>query len=166
MAVIIGILALGAAVILQTTVISGITLLHGTADLVMLTLLGWLLHERVEGKWAWGVLAGLMIGYASHLPIWVPLIGYLLVTAVAEFMQTRVWQVHLLSLFLTTLVGTFLIQLIALVYLVISGAPLDFGEGLNLVILPSVVLNLILALPIYGLVGELSSRLYPPEVEV
>ena len=47
MATIIGIIVLGIATILQTTIVSRINLLHGSADLVMLILISWDLQEDV-----------------------------------------------------------------------------------------------------------------------
>jgi hypothetical protein len=49
-------------------------------------------------------------------------------------------------------------------FVVVSGANLTFGEAFNLVILPSLILNLILALPVYGIMGELAKLLLPAEV--
>jgi hypothetical protein len=52
------------------------------------------------------------------------------------------------------------------VYLWISGVPLDLVEFLNIVILPTLVLNMLMALPVYGLVGEVAKKVYPREVEL
>lgn len=163
MATFIGILLLGLAVILQTTIVGQMPLLYGPADLVLLMLLSWTLHARARGMWQWGLIAGLMVGYASALPIWVPLAGYLAAIGVAYVLQSRVWQAPIMSLVTTTLLGTFIVQGVALAFLILSGVPLDIGQSFNLVMLPSVILNLILALPVYGVMGELTKRLYPAE---
>lgn len=153
------------ATLLQTSVVSQITLLHGPADLILLVLLGWILHTRVEGKWHWGLIAGFLVGTASALPVWLPVATYLLVTALANLLQTRIWQVPIMSLFVTTIAGTFIIQGISFLYLLVTGTPLSFNESLNLIILPSVILNSLLALPVYAVIGEIANWMYPPELE-
>jgi hypothetical protein len=47
----------------------------------------------------------------------------------------------------------------------ILGTPLPFFEAVNLVILPSLLLNLLAALPVNGLMGEIAGFLYPEEIE-
>jgi hypothetical protein len=163
--VLLGILLLGMAIVLQTAVVSQITLLHGPADLILLVLLGWILHTRVEGKWQWGLIAGFLVGIASALPLWLPIGAYLLVTGLAYLLQTRVWQVPIMSLYVTTIAGTFIVQGISFLYLVVTGTPLAFSESLNLIILPSVILNSLLALPVYAVIGEVANWVYPPEIE-
>lgn len=161
MATIIGVLLLGIAAILQTTIASRITLLQGPADLVMLTYLAWALREEVTNVWQWGLIAGLFVGLASELPFWLPIATYMLITALIQLLKTRIWQIPIIALFTSTLFGTFLILSFQWLYVVILGAPIDFDQAFNLVILPSMTLNLILAFPIYGLMGEVTLRLYP-----
>lgn len=163
--ILLGLFFLGGALILQMTVVSQLPLLYGTADIVLLTLLGWILHERVPGAWQWGILAGLLVGVASALPIWLPLASYALVTALAIFLQRRVWQLPIVSLFVMTAAGSLLVPGLTFAYLSIIGTPLEFSSSLNLIILPGVLLNTLLALPMYVVLGEVAKWLYPPEVE-
>ena len=158
-------LTLGAAVILQSTIVVRVQLLQGAADLVLITLLGWVLHETVEGHWQWGVIAGILVGYISELPFWLTIGAYLSVIAMVRFIQAFVWQVPLLILFTTTFFGSLFIQFLSFFYLWVLGTPFQLGEVFNLVILPSLVLNMLVVLPVYGLLGELVKQFYPPEVE-
>jgi hypothetical protein len=50
--------------------------------------------------------------------------------------------------------------------LIFKGVPLPINDSINLVILPSTLLNLLLALPIYAIVSDLAQWVYPEEVEV
>ena len=65
-----------------------------------------------------------------------------------------------------TFFGTIMIYGVEVLYIWITGVPLDLVEVLNIVILPSVVLNMIAVLPVYGLVGEVTKRIFPKEVDV
>ncbi len=152
-------------VMLQTVVASNLILLHGSADLVMLVLIAWALHGRVRTAWIWAFVGGLLVSFVSAMPLFTPLIGYLLVIGIARLLQQRMWQSPILAMFVTTVVGTLLYQVLSMVVLIFSGTPLPLRESLSLVILPSTLLNLLLSLPVYVLVSDMVSWVYPAEVE-
>ena len=154
------------AVILQTTIFVRINILNGAADLVLITLVAWVIHEQSDASVRWGFLAGLLVGVASAFPFWLGAIEYFLVILFLSAIQARVWQAPLLLLFSSVFVGTFVINGMDFLYLFINGVPLIFDEVFNLVILPSLIINVILALPVFGIMGELAKQVYPLEVEV
>lgn len=151
---------------LQTVIIPTLPLLSGYADLVMLVLIAWSLQERVRTSWIWSISGGLMVGFVSASPFWVPLAGYLAVTAMARLLLRRVWQVPILAMFLLTFLGSLVCLGIAYVVAVISGISLPIVDSLNLVFLPSTLLNILLALPVYAVIADLAQWVYPEEVEV
>jgi len=157
---------LGGLLMLQLAVISNIQLLHGSADLVLLAIIAWSLQRRVTSAWQWSVVGGLMVSFVSALPYGIPLIGYLLVTGIVMVSRRRVWQYPVLIMIIVTFVGTFIVQVIAFFSLRFSGVSLPFTQSFNLIILPSMILNLLFALPIYAVIGELANWLYPEEMEV
>jgi hypothetical protein len=63
----------------------------------------------------------------------------------------------------STFFGTILIIGLEVIYLWLTAIPIGLTETLNLILLPSLVLNMIAVLPVYGLVGEVTKRLYPKE---
>lgn len=163
MRIALGILLLLAASLLQVTLVTRIELLQGNADLVLLTLLSWSLVEGTKPDWRWGIPAGLMLGFASALPDWVLLGGYVAAAGIAQVLHKRIWQVTLLTLVTATLLGTLTIHAITLGYFWLSTNPLGLAEALNQVTLPSMILNLILVFPVYAFVGEFSKLLTPSE---
>jgi len=166
MTIVIAIPLLGALLILQSSVVSRVPLLHGTADLVLLAIIAWALQKRVQTAWHWGIIGGLLVSFASALPLGVVLGGYLLAVSLALTLRSRVWQVPILAMLVATFLGTIIAHLITLVVLRVSGVPLPWLQALNMVILPSVLLNLLLALPFYVLLGDLARWLYPAELEM
>lgn len=156
----------GILAIFQSAVVSRLPLLYGTADLLLIVVIAWALQERVRTAWQWALIAGVIIGYASALSFAIPIIGYLLVTGLALLLRQRIWQVPILAMLGVTFVGTLFINALTALYLSITGTPLPLLETLNLIILPSVILNLLLAIPIYALVKDLSEWLYPEEIEI
>jgi rod shape-determining protein MreD len=157
---------LGGLLMLQSAVISRIPLLHGTADLVLLAVIAWALQERVETGWHWAILAGLLVGFISALPLVSALAGYLLTVGIVLLLRRRVWQAPILAMFVATVIGTLLMHGISFFSLRLLGTPLPWRESLNLITIPSLLLNLVLAIPIYALLGDLANWLYPEELEV
>lgn len=155
------IIFLGIATILQTTIASRITLIQGSSDIVLLVFIGWVLHEETLGRWQWALVAGIAIGVGSELPIWLPIIPYLMLGGLITIVKQRIWELPIISLFAAALIGTFLTLIIQWIYLLLLGVPIDLESALNLVILPSIVLNMLLAFPIYALMGEFVTRIYP-----
>jgi len=157
---------LGGLLMLQSAVISRIPLLHGTADLVLLAVVAWALQERVETGWHWAILAGLLVGFISALPLVAALAGYLMTVGIVLLLRRRVWQAPILAMFVATVLGTLLMHGISFVSLRLLGTPLPWRESLNLITIPSLLLNLVLAIPIYALLSDLANWLYPEELEV
>jgi hypothetical protein len=149
----------------QIGIVSQIHLLHGTGDMVMIALVAWTLHERGNSAWAWAAVAGLLISFVSATPMFAPLVGYLFLTAIVRILRRHVWQAPLLAMFLATMFGTIVIQFMYIVVLKINGTPLPWQESLSLVMLPSVLINLILVLPVYVVMTDLAHLVYPLEEE-
>ena len=166
MAVIIAAPILGALVILQSVVLSRVPLLYGTPDLVLLAVIAWALQKRVQTAWQWGIIGGLFVSYVSALPFGILLFGYLLVVGLVLAMRSRIWQVPILAMFIATFVGTLITHLLALIALRIIGNPISWLEALNMITLPSVIYNMMLALPFFVLLGDLAKWLYPEEIEI
>jgi biotin transporter BioY len=107
-----------------------------------------------------------LVSFVSGVPFGATLIGYLLAVGLALLLRQRIWQVPLLAMFICTFFGTILVHLVALVVLRITGTSLPFLNALNLVTLPSVVLNLLLAIPVYAIISDLAKWIYPEQLEM
>jgi rod shape-determining protein MreD len=166
MPVLLAIPILGLLVILQSALASRVQLLQGTADLVLLALVAWAVQERVKTSWHWAVIAGLMMGVASALPLGAALAGYLAATGLALAFRRLIWQVPLLAMITGTFLGTVLTHAIDVAALRFNGSEIPWMQAFNLVTLPSALLNLLLAVPMYALLGDLSKAVYPEELEI
>ena len=154
---------LALALVLQMAVLSRLALLSGTADLVLLVVAAWSLQERVETAWQWSLLAGVIVGVASGLPVLVPVLGYLATTGIGRLVLKRVWETPILAMFIVVLCGTLIYLTLALVWASLAGGNYPAQEALSLIILPSVLLNIVLAIPIFLLVRDLATWMYPVE---
>ena len=154
------------AVILQTAIVSRVYLLSGIADLPLVMLAAWALQEEVESAWHWAVAAGLLVGFVSALPMFTPMIGYFAVVVLAQVLQGRVWQAPLLAMFSVTFFGSVIASIFTFAVLRLSDVALPVGDVLGMLTLPSVLLNMLLAIPVYAVMRDLARWVYPtPEVE-
>lgn len=165
MATLIAIPIFGAIILFQSSIASRIHLLYGTADLVMLTIVAWTIHPRVQTGWQWSLIGGIFSSFTTALPFGVVLASYLGTTGITLLIRRRIWQVPLLAMLLATFLGTILIQGLSILALWFEGTRLPLLESINLIILPSLLLNLLLAFPVYILIGDLANWVYPKEIE-
>lgn len=154
---------IGLAVILQSAVISRLTLLSGYADLLLIMLAAWALQPQVKTAWHWAFVACIMVGYMTRLPWPVVVLGYAAVVIVSQMLQRRVWQAPLLAMFTVTFLGTLLMHLFSYAALLLTGVALSLGDALGFVTLPSLLLNLFFSIPVYAFMRDLARWVYPGE---
>jgi hypothetical protein len=154
---------LALAFMLQTAVVSRITLLSGSADLVLLILIAWALQEQVESAWHWAAMAGLMAAFVSGLPPLVLLVAYLLAVSLARYILHQIWQTPLLALFTVIFFSTLLLHLITYLTLFFRGSTTAFSDALALITMPSIFLNFLLALPVHSFIRDMALWVYPLE---
>jgi rod shape-determining protein MreD len=153
------------SVILQSAVISRVYLLSGIADLPLVMLAAWALQEEVDSAWHWAAALGLLVGFVSGIAWFVPVLGYMAVVGLARVFQRRVWQAPLLAMCSITFLGTIILTLLSFGILRFLDVPLLIGDVLGLLTLPSVLLNMLLAIPAYAVMRDLARWVYPsPEV--
>jgi rod shape-determining protein MreD len=152
-------------VILQSSVISRLTLLSGYADLPLILIAAWALQEQVDTAWHWAVAAGTLVGFISGISWVVPVTGYILVVALAKILQMRVWQAPLLAMFSISFLGTIVMDVLVFVALRLSGVSIPFQDAFGQQTLPRILLNLLFSIPVYAVIRDLAYWLYPSEAE-
>jgi len=120
----------------------------------------------VKNAWFWSLGAGIALSIISATPFFAYLIGYLISTAFAGLFKQRSWQNPILAMYLTTFLGSFVVLGINYLALVINGSPLAFLDSLSLVMLPGVIWNMLLALPVYSMINDLAEWVLPVEIRV
>lgn len=166
MATLIAVPILSMITIIQSAIVSRLPLLQGTPDLILLVIIAWALQDRVRAAWQWALLGGLMIGFVSIIPIIVPVVAYLVVTGLVLLVRQRIWETPILGMFVMTLIGSLISQTISAITIRISGTPLPILDTLKLIILPSLIMNLLLAAPIFAVIKDLSEWVYPETIEI
>jgi len=151
--------------LIESSLLTRSMLLHGTADIVMLVVIAWALHERTKGAWIWAIIAGITAAFYTALPFYIPVGAYLLTTWIAMILHKRIWQAPLLMMMVITIFGTLFYQGVAMLILAIQSISFSIANALTQILLPSILLNLLWSLPIYGLITLIANRLYPQKDE-
>lgn len=154
---------LALAVILQSAVVSRASLLGGFADLPLVIVIAWALQDNVDTGWHWAIVAGVFTAFVSGLPWIVPILGYIVAVVVARVLQSRIWQAPLLAMLGVTFFTTLIVHLLSFVILSLARAPLPFADTFSLITLPSVLLNMLLAVPVFWFMRDLSRWVFPVE---
>jgi cell shape-determining protein MreD len=82
----------------------------------------------------------------------------------ARLMVHSIWQAPLLAMFAVTFIGTLELLMLTFVQRTILEVPLSFSDVFSQIILPTVLLNLLLAIPVHSLIRDLAKWLYPEDV--
>lgn len=166
MATLIAIPILSFLTIFQSAIVSRLPLLQGTPDLILIVLIAWALQERVRAAWQWTILGGLLVGFSSIIPVLVPISIYMVITGLVLLVRRRIWETPFLAMVFLTFIGSVFSQVITGLAVSIGGTPLPIFDTLRLIILPSLILNLVLAAPIYAIVKDLAEWVYPEEIAI
>ncbi len=164
MSIIVSVPILLLLLILQTTIASEITLIHGVADLMLVWLAAWGLISKDNSGYLLAFFAGGLVSYVSALPWYVFPLAYLSVIFLGRYVFKQLWQSPLLSMFAITLVASILLYVFTMVGLRINGTDYSWQVSLTNVIIPSVFLNLLLAIPMYAIVKDLGGWIFRSEV--
>jgi len=160
----VGLLLFGILAILQSTIVTRMPLLNGTADLILLFIVAWALQDRVESAWGWCLIGGLFASIYSALPFGTFVVAYLIAAGIARVLKRRVWKAPFLAMLAATFVGTIIVLLISMLGRLITGVNIPILSALNLILLPGLLLNLMLAIPVFSIMHDMAIWLYPGEL--
>ncbi len=150
---------------LQMSVFSQWTILSGNADIVLLFVVAWCLHDRSKHLWLLVLIMAGMVAFVSALPPVFPILVYLLVYRASRLFQTRLMQSPLLGMLLLTFGASLLQVVLHIAYLYVTRVDINLTDALVQVALPSVLLNMLLAIPIHAIVREIAHYAFPKGVE-
>jgi hypothetical protein len=166
MALLISVPILGGLAIIQSAILSSMPLLLGSVDVVLVVLMAWALQDRVHVAWQWSLIGAGMMTLLSGLPIGVYFAGYLSATILAGYIKRRIWKLPFLGMLTATFIGTLLILGISWLARWLTGVYIPIGTALIQIVLPSLLLNLLITVPVFFAMKDLAQRIYPEEIEV
>jgi hypothetical protein len=149
--------------VLQSTAISRITLINGSADLILIAVACWGVKEKGFNAFIWALVGGLFISLNSAMPFYIPILSYLFVALIAKILFGRIWQSPILMLIVVVFAGTVFSQVISIFYLQVSGVSANFLYCIQNFTLPSLLLNLFFIFPMYVVISDLRQWVLPGE---
>ncbi len=148
---------------LQLGIFSNIQILAGKIDLLMLGVIAWIIQKKTEliDIFIFTIITVFFIYLISAEPIIIILSIYTVLVFVVFWSKNNIQQLPIVSMLIFSAVFTFLHLVIFGFYLQLSGINMVAEEVFQSVILPSIFINLIAAIPVYLLVNELHRWVYP-----
>lgn len=167
MANFVGIPILLVAAVVNATIMPELRLGNGTADLVLLMVLSWALLADVRDAMLWAVIGGVLQDLLSIAPPGTSALGLVVVAFAADALFGNVSRGNLLAPLLVAAAGTGVYQMITLFLLRMLGlSAVGIGQGLVYVTLPATILNVLLILPVYRLMGAVHRRAFPVRARI
>ena len=151
---------------MQSAVFSRLNLLNGKLDVLFLFVIGWSLQPRVKARWLWAAVGGLIATLLSAMTPGVLLLAYMLTFVIGSYIQQHFWKQPSLAMLAAVFIGVVIIHLFSYVAVSLISGLQPVREVLNFLLLPSLLLNILCAFPVYLVVKDMASWLYPEELKV
>ena len=161
----IGFAGYAATLMLQLSVFSQWKILSGSADLLLLFVVAWCLQDRSKNLWLLVLIMAGLTNLVSALPFYIPMIVYFAIYFVMQQFHKRVWQTPLLGMLIVTFGASLLQAVLTIGTIFIQRVDIDVSTALVEITLPSLLLNMLLAIPLHAIVRELSYLAFPKGVE-
>ncbi len=159
-----GLILMAILAVLQVSLVNHLRLLDGRPDLVLLAVTSWALTGRGREAMVLGFAGGLFLDAFSEIPIGVSSVALVLVAALVSYSEGRFWGIHPLMQLAAVLAASVVFYTAQLLTLVLAGHPIDLSIALSRTVLPSLFINLLLALPAAQAAEALKGVLVPGRV--
>ena len=76
--------------------------------------------------------------------------------AIIAFLKRRLWQMPMILMLFLTIFGTLLENFFSIGALYLQGAAFSIREILTVITIPSLIFNLLLAIPVFGIINDIA----------
>lgn len=159
----IGLPLLTVLVILQTSVVSRIGISNGSMDLVMICLVSYGLMKGARNTILWFTIAGLLLALISAVPLLYPVIPYVIIAFLLDYLRQRIWSNSLLLMLVLMFAGTLILHTFTFISVSISMHALPLMQSFTQVTLPSLAMNILFGLPLFLIIQDWYTYLQPIE---
>lgn len=154
------------AAVLQSTLLPRLRVYGGQPDLVVLVVLGWAILDRKREGMVWAFVGGLFLDLLSGAPLGISSLVLAPIAYLVGLTEVQVYRTNVglpLLLVAAGALGYHLLYLLALRLL--AGYSVDWATGFWYVMVPSVLFDLILAIPVLRTLALWHRRLRPHQVK-
>jgi rod shape-determining protein MreD len=141
------------AAILQSTLVPEIRVGGGGPDLILMSVLSWMLLAGTEEGIVWAMVGGIVQDLISGIPTGTSALALVVVAFGANLVFGTIARNNLILPPIVAAMGTVVYHLMLVVLLSILGRNVAIAYVLVYVTLPSIVFNFVLMLPIFRLLG-------------
>ncbi|MCD6355984.1 MAG: hypothetical protein J7L66_01755 [Anaerolineaceae bacterium] len=145
--------------VIQSAAISRISILGGTADIVLLAIISRAVSDDEGNLVIWALTGGFFISLMTKMPAIIVLITYIVSAGITRVIQKQFWQSPILTIILSSTVTTIIKFIIDAVTLQFINIQFPIIESLAKILFPSIVLNLFFLFPTYLIMNDLSKWL-------
>lgn len=152
---------------IQLGIFSNIQILSGKVDLLMLGMIAWILQKKTSliDIFIFAIVTVVLINLISAETLIIILILYGMIAITVFWSKNNIQQLPIVSMLIFSAIFTFVHLGLFALYLQFSGISINFQQIFQSFILPSMIFNLVAAIPMYLLVNELHHWVYPLEEE-
>lgn len=138
----------------------------GSPELVFLLVIAWGVLVDVREGMTWAVIGGVLRDSFSVAPLGTSALGMVIVVFMMDSAFPEHRRRNVLVPLVMAVVGTALYHAISLIVLRLTGYYVPVGRGLTYVTLPTLILNGVLAIPVYQLVFRVRQWFAPVQRRV
>ena len=152
MSLALGLLLVLLASVAQVSVMPGFSIFGVQPNLVIVLLVAWMSARRRHEALFLIPAAGLVLGLLDSQPLGLAMLALAPLILMTEVRELRLVESDLLPAIALTALGTLVYETTVLLSLAVTGEPLDWLASVLDVLVPAAIANVLLLLPVYGLV--------------
>lgn len=134
---------------MQSTVIPHLAIGWVKPDLMLLVVISWSILRGTREGIVWGLVGGIALDLLSGAPFGVFALAMALVSLLTGLGEINVFRTNVALPLATISLATIAYNLVSLFLLQASGWPIDWGDSLLRIILPTTILNALLMPLVY-----------------
>jgi len=132
---------------------------RGQFSLVMLLVLTWSIRSNLLSGFVWALVGGILLDLYSAIPIGTSSAALMIIVYAANGAAQQLYRMRIVTLLAMTLLATLFLQAYTYCVLLLLGLSYDIVMVIRLVFIPTIIYNLVGALPTYAIVRLIQRRL-------
>ncbi len=161
-----GLVILSLVILIQGTLLSRVRIVGVSANLLLVTVVCWSLTRNVQEGLVWAFAGGLGIDLISGLPLGTSSLALMPTCFLAGIGRSSIFAQNIFWPVLLVILATPLHGWLILLTQQLRGVPVDWVGSTVRIILPELVLNIVMTLPVYPGLRRLAGRIGVPVMDV
>ena len=132
---------------------------RGQFSLVMLLVLAWSIRSDLLSGFVWALVGGILLDLYSAIPIGTSSAALMIIVYAANGAAQQLYRMRIVTLLAMTLLASLFFQVYTYCALLLLGLSYDMLMVIRLVFIPTIIYNLLGAIPVYAFVRLIQRRL-------